>query len=310
MSPAERPGAETYQITQLEINQEGNYKMKTTVQTAHTTDVVPEFEIVTITPGRAAELLANNNHNRSVNSRSVDRLTATITAGEWKFNAQPIQIAKDGTLLDGQHRLLACVKANRAIQSLIIWNAQMDSQETMDMGKSRNVADILRLRGYKNQTAVAALGRRVALAEAYGFKAGITISFREVSNGAILRAAERTSELSRYVNYAKTVADLCKFNSGLTGYLVWWLDQVDREDSDYFWDKLFTGDGLQTGQGIYALRQFALNRDVKNRGTYLHNIQTAGIVLKAWNRFRSGEPVARLNFRVGGSRPEEIPDAI
>lgn len=284
--------------------------MKTTVRKVNQAEVVPEFEIVTITPARAADLLANNNHNRSVNQRSVDRLAATILAGEWKFNAQPIQIAKDGTLLDGQHRLLACVKARQSIQSLIVWNAQMDSQETMDMGKSRNVADILRLRGYKNQSVTAALGRRVALAEAYGFKAGITISFREVSNGAILRAAEGIAELPRYINYAKTVADLCKFNSGLTGYLIWWLDQVDREDSDYFWDKLFTGDGLQAGDAIYALRQFALNRDVKNRGTYLHNIQTAGIVLKAWNRFRTGEPVARLNFRVGGAHPEEMPDAI
>lgn len=284
--------------------------MKTTVRKIKANQVVPEFEILTITPTRAGELLANNNHNRSVNQRSVDRLTATILAGEWRFNAQPIQIAKDGTLLDGQHRLLACVKANKSIQSLIVWNAHMDSQETMDMGKSRTVADILRLRGYKNQTVVAALGRRVALAEAYGYKAGITISFREVSNGAILRSAEGIAELPRYINYAKTVADLCKFNSGLTGYLIWWLDQIDREDSDYFWDRLLTGDGLQVGQPIYALRQFALNRDVKNRGTYLHNIQTAGIVLKAWNRFRSGEPVARLNFRVGGANPEEIPDAL
>ncbi len=270
----------------------------------------PEFEIVTITPARAAELLANNTHNRSVNQRSVDRLTATILAGEWQFNAQPIQVAKDGTLLDGQHRLLACVKANRSIQSLIVWNAQVSSQETMDMGKSRSVADILRLRGYKNQSVIAALGRRIALAEVYGFKAGITISFREISNGAILRAAESITDISRYTTQSKAVADLCKFNSGLTGYLMWWLDQVDRVDSEYFWDKLYTGDGLQNGEAIYALRQFALNRDVKNRGTYLHNIQTAGIVLKAWNKFRSGEPVARLNFRVGGASPEEMPDAI
>lgn len=284
--------------------------MKTQTNRIRVASQTPEFEILTITPARAQEMLANNTHNRSINQRAVDRLTAAILAGEWQFNAQPIQVAKDGTLLDGQHRLLACVKANLPIEVLVIWNAQMSSQETMDMGKSRSVADILRLRGYKNQSVIAALGRRIALAEVYGFKAGIVISFREVSNGAILRAAESIVDISRYTTQAKAIADLCKFNSGLTGYLMWWLDQVDRVDSEFFWDKLYSGDGLQNGQAIYALRQFALNRDVKNRGTYLHNIQTAGIVLKAWNRFRTGEPVVRLNFRVGGANPEEIPDAI
>lgn len=290
-------------------HREGKSAMETTVKQVETNHTRPWFEIMVLTPNRASELLEKNTHNRSVNWRLVDRLRAAIEAGEWLFNAQPIQIATDGTILDGQHRLLACVKAGMPIQVLIVWQAQMETQETMDTGKSRSIADILRLRGYRNHDAVAALARRVAVAEAYGFKTGITTSSREVSNGSILRAAESITDLARYVHYAKSVAEMCKFNRGITGYLMWWLDKVDRLDSDFFWDKLFTGDGLQIGNPIYALRQFALNRDVKNRGTYAHNVQTAGVVLKAWNRFRCGEPVNRLNFRIGGANPEEIPDA-
>jgi hypothetical protein len=270
----------------------------------------PEFEILTVTPTRASEMLANNPHNRSVNMRAVERLAATILADEWQFNAQPIQIAKDGTLLDGQHRLLACVKANKPIQVLVVWNAEPASQETMDMGKARTVADILRLRGYKNQNVVAALGRRIAIGEAFGLRYGIVNTFREVSPGAVLRAAEKVQDLSRYTIQAKAIADLCNFNSGVTGYLMWWLDSVDREDSEFFWNKLRSGDGLREGEPIYALRQFGLNRDALGRGTYSHNVQTAGAVLKAWNKFRQGEPVLRVNFRVGGSRPEELAEPV
>ena len=270
----------------------------------------PEFEILDVMPDFARELIANNPHNRSVNNRLVDRLASSIDADEWLFNAQPIQVAKDGTLLDGQHRLLACIKANKPIRVLIVWNAEPASQETMDMGKSRTVADILRLRGYRHQNVIAALGRRIALTEAYGFSAALFAGNREVSPGAIVRTVETLEELPRYVNYAKGVAELLKFNSGLTGFLMWWLDQIDRDDSNYFWEKLRTGEGLHEGDAIYALRQFALNRDPKNRGTYAHNIQTAGIVVKAWNRYRMGEPTQRIGFRTGGANPEEMPKAV
>lgn len=269
-----------------------------------------EFEILDVTPDMAREMIANNSRNRSVNNRLVDRIASSIVAGEWQFNAQPIQVAKDGTLLDGQHRLLACIKAGKSIQVLVVWNAEPASQETMDMGKSRTVADILRLRGYRHQNVIAALGRRVALAEAYGFTSALFAGQREVSPGAILRTVEQLEDLPRYVNYAKSIAELLKFNSGLTGFLMWWLDQIDRVDSDYFWDKLRTGENLHEGDPIYALRQFALNRDPKNRGTYAHNIQTAGIVIKAWNRYRLGEPTQRIGFRTGGANPEEMPKAV
>lgn len=270
----------------------------------------PYFERRTITPEMAAKLLANNTHNRSVNERSVRRLALAIETDEYQFNGQPIQVAKDGTLLDGQHRLLACVKAKKSIDSLIVWNAKFSSQETIDMGKSRSVADILRLRGYKSSRSLAALARRIAIAERFGHKYGIVNSFREVSVGSVVAAAEALVEGSRYLYHAQHVAKLCRFNTGVVSYMMWWLDQIDFEDSIYFWDKLYTGEGLHEGDAIYALRQFALNRDVRNAGTYVHNIETSGLILKAWNKYRCGEPVQRIYFRSGGSRPEEFPQPI
>jgi hypothetical protein len=297
-------------MTKMAKQQREGTIMKTTAKRTTNSQSALRFEIVTLTPERAAELVANNPHNRSVNNRLVQRLKATIDADEFQFNAQPIQIASDGTLLDGQHRLLACIASGKPIEVLVVWNALPASQETMDMGKSRTVADILRLRGHKHQNAVAALGRRIALAQSYGFNSALFAGHREISPGAIVRTVENLAELPRYLNYGKGIAELLKFNSGLTGFLIWWLDQIDRTDSDYFWDKLHSGEGLRDGDPIYALRQFALNRDPKNRGTYPHNIQTAGVVLKAWNRFRLGEPTQRIGFRTGGANPEEMPKAI
>ena len=263
-----------------------------------------------ITPQKARKILEGNRHNRSVNQRHLSRLAASMTAGEWRYNGQPIQVTVDGTVLDGQHRLMACIAAGVAIECLVIWDALPETQETMDMGKARTVADVLRLRGHKNHNVLAALGRRIALSELGGFRAAITSTSLEVSAGAVLRAAEGIVDVARYTSTSKSIATLCNFHSGVLAFLMWSIDQVDRKDSDYFWDKLRSGEGLMEGNPIYALREFGLNRDRAGRGTYWHNLQTAGVVVKAWNKFRQGETVKRLSFRVGGSTPEEIVEPV
>ena len=270
----------------------------------------PEFEILTITPEKAAELLAKNKHNRSINPRSVQRLAMTMSAGEWQFNAQPIQIGKDGTLLDGQHRLQACVQSGVPIESLLVWNAEPSSQETMDMGKARSIADILKLRGFANANSVAAVGRRIALSKKYGFRAGAVHSKGEVNPGMVVSVVEDLNEIDRYTTYARQIAHKCNFTTAQIGFLMWWFDSIDREDSDFFWEKLRTGQGIYEGTAIYALRSLALLRETSGIGTNAHQLHTAGLIVKAWNKFRRGEQVQRLNFRPGGANPEEFPQPI
>lgn len=271
---------------------------------------MPKIERVLLDPDAAHDILAGNHNNRTYTRGLIRRLAATITAGEYLFNGQPIQVAADGTLLDGQHRLMACVLAQVPIDTLIIWNATLESQETMDLGKARTVADILRLRGHKNQSAIAALSRRIALAEAYGPTAALNALGREVSPGQVLRAAELLGDIPRYTSYAKSIADMLYFGSGLTAYLIWWLDSIDRTDSEYFWEKLRTGEGLHEGDAIYALRQFGLHRTNAHRGSYTHKVQSAGVILKAWNKFRAGDVVKVLSFKPGGSRAEAFPEPV
>lgn len=263
-----------------------------------------------ITPERAAEMLENNVHNRSVNRRSVDRLAAAMRAGEWRFNAQPIQLTEAGAVLDGQHRLMACVAAGIAIECLVVWDALPETQETMDMGKARTVSDIFKLRGYNNHHAVAALGRRLALAKEFGPRVGATQTNREVSTGAVIKAIEELPHLTRYTVEARQVCKTCNFTAGQVGFLMWWFDSIDRIDSEYFWEKLRTGEGLYEGDAIYALRRLGMNRVTSGIGTNYHQYQTAGLIIKAWNKFRRGDATYRLNFQAGGANPETFPEPV
>ena len=72
--------------------------------------------MTTITPPMAALLLGNNGANRKLNKRHVDFLSDQIKSGKWQKIGQTIVIAKDGTLMDGQHRLTAIVACPKVIE--------------------------------------------------------------------------------------------------------------------------------------------------------------------------------------------------
>jgi hypothetical protein len=124
---------------------------------------VPYFTIETITPIDAQRLLADNVGNRKLRAHVVARYASEIRAGEWKLTGDPISITADGNLLNGQHRLTACVVAGCSFQTAVLWNADPSSFLVMDAGLHRSVGDGLAADGHKNANTVAAAARLVVL---------------------------------------------------------------------------------------------------------------------------------------------------
>lgn len=63
-----------------------------------------------VSPSQAKKWLEQNKANRSVNKAKVKQMARDIKEGHWDSTHQGIAIASDGTLIDGQHRLLAIVE--------------------------------------------------------------------------------------------------------------------------------------------------------------------------------------------------------
>lgn len=76
--------------------------------------------LTTITPETAAEMLKGNDGNRRVRTTHVRELTAAIRAGEWVATWDAIAFDERGMLINGQHRLLACVEAAIPITSYVV----------------------------------------------------------------------------------------------------------------------------------------------------------------------------------------------
>ena len=116
-------------------------------------------QVYMITPTHAERLLASNDSNRAISQRTVNGYAAIMRAGQWALNGESIIVNGDGTLLDGQHRLLACVQAGRAFPSLIVEGVGKETFVTVDSGKTRSLADAMCIEGIPNYTAAAATAR-------------------------------------------------------------------------------------------------------------------------------------------------------
>lgn len=100
-------------------------------------------ELMTVTPDIAREWLKRNHHNRAVVKTVVERYARDMAAGEWKITHQGIAFAPDGSLLDGQHRLMAIVASGVTIISNVTQGVSEEAFIAMDGGKSRTLADRL-----------------------------------------------------------------------------------------------------------------------------------------------------------------------
>lgn len=271
----------------------------------------PWFERTVITPEHAQELLGHNLHNRKVRESHVARLSTTLVNGEWQFNGQPIQIAANGVVLDGQHRLIACARTGVAIDVLVVHDASSSSQETMDLGRTRTTADILALRGYKEAAALAAFSLRALALEKTTLKEAFAGQTKQVTPASIVQFVESFDGQDRYVREARNISARVNLPGATVGLAMWITDAIDFEDSDFFWTHLANGTDLEEGSPILALRRWALdpNSDKSRRGGQA-GVITGARIIKAWNKFRAGESLTRLTWNPGGANPEKFPEAI
>lgn len=107
------------------------------------------YEIVTITPAMAAAMLARNNGNRSVRRNRVSGYARDMAAGRWHPDtAEAIKFSPEGELLDGQHRLLACVDAKAPFTTLVAYGVPADAHYALDTGIPRKLNDLM---GYRHE---------------------------------------------------------------------------------------------------------------------------------------------------------------
>ena len=117
---------------------------------------VPSGNMELVTPAMASNYLKHNEHNprKSTNRNQIEAYARDMAAGKWFANGEPIVFDANGDLKDGQHRLMAIVKANVPVYMFVIrgvdpeyttFDYGMLRRMSQELGVSRNVEVIANL---------------------------------------------------------------------------------------------------------------------------------------------------------------------
>ena len=270
-----------------------------------------DIKEMVVTPALAEQWLAKNTHNRNIRMPHVRGLAADMANGDWQWNGEAIKFAPDGTLIDGQHRLMAVTVADVPIKMLVIRGVEMEAQHTMDTGSKRTPGDMLKLRGEKHYNLLAS-GIRAAILWDQGvrmFHGSGSGSRGTVTNTQVLHYLEMHPEMRTYTEIAKRVTHHVPMPGSVIMTALKVLYEIDPEDAEHFFERLASDENQQSGDPIYALRRILLQPKDNSKISYSPSYKLA-VLIKAWNKYRAGESVMVLKYRAGGANPESFPEPI
>ncbi|WP_194923139.1 hypothetical protein [Catenulispora pinisilvae] len=260
---------------------------------------------VEITPTMATALLDANSHNRRLREAVADGYARDMTADRWDVNGETIKICVDGRLIDGQHRLEAIEITGIAAVCLLVTGLPIEAQKTTDIGARRSYADTLRWQDVKNGDAVSAIVRRVTLWNAgYRTKTG-SYKVTDPEMDATFAAVPGIVEAADFgVTHAKGAG----IPPAQLGFAYWLLAGIDAEPANWFMQRIADGVGLQLGHPVLVFRErVRRERDaLRGRGTVSADLILA-LLIKAWNAYRAGGSISKLQLPTGGLSTETFP---
>ena len=275
----------------------------------------PQYKVIDVTPELAEKWLAQNTHNRNLREPAVLAYARDMEAGNWPENGEAIKFAEGdvllfgghdplygGTLLDGQHRLQAITLSGATIRMLVVAGLPETSQETMDDGRKRTLADALQLRGEVNSVVLGAVLRRVLM---WGQGQYRNTGGYSPTNTECLTFLAEHPEIRDSATLAVSLRKPTRLPSSVLGLTHWLFNRVDAEDAEWFFERLGSGAGLEQYHPVWTLRKRALEIS-QDTGRVPEDMLLA-FVIKAWNAYRNGDELRLLRFKPGGASPEKFP---
>lgn len=273
-----------------------------------------QVEWVDVGPDLAERYLETMRVNRPLSNANLKKIQTDMMNGRWHEDGDPVRFDRDGSLIDGQHRMWSIVETKLTFRFLVIRGIDKKAMSTMDTGKSRSIADIIALYDplAKDVTALAAATNVI-----YRWEAGVrgpglrtvfipnddVLSFYETNKLALSHASHVGKKIARNVPGGTAQA---------YSLAAWLFDRLDIEDAEFFWERLIDGSNLAEDSPIRALRELLMREARLNRNgrPRMRADLALAFILKAWNAYREGRPVKVLIYKAGGSHPERYPEPV
>lgn len=249
--------------------------------------------VFTVAPEVAASILeTRNTNNRPRTPGEVKKLAAHMAAENWKLTGDTIKFSSSGRLLDGQHRLSACVQSGEPFRTHIIFGIDDDAFDFLDAGKKRTPAHVLAIAGYKNAGRLAAATRWAYLVDTNRTKHRDTLD----PNKILYLVRERYPTLEDFIGTGQAVSRINPLVSdSIAAGLLYHFHRKNPEKATAF------ADGWVSGAWGGRFKVFE-KLSKKLRELYeassgrVNDVVRAALIVRAWNAFVEGRVGTSSDF--------------
>lgn len=256
-----------------------------------------KIEKLLITPTIARGFLEQNINNRPIKMPVVLRYMQDMQEGRWKEDtAEMIKISVSNKILDGQHRLMAVVKANTAINFHIATGLQDEIFTVLDTGSTRSASDVFNINKIKGSNQLPSVIQLYETLKSGRLDAKNTQKNTRKTNDELLSLYlertifydETTKMTSRlYESFSKILAP--QFIGGLYTFFY----DINAENAKDFITQLCTGSEI-TNSVILLLR----NKLIADRLSVkkMTPSMKVSLIIKTWNFYRKNQEVIILKY--------------
>ncbi len=259
----------------------------------------PTASIVFITPETAARWLGVNTHNRNIREADVRNYARDMANGGWQMTGEAIKFAADGTLLDGQHRLLAIIRSECTVAMYVMRGIPTASQRVMDTGRKRTASDALSIGKEASPSQLASM-----IKLALGVESGIADpGHYQATHSEIEDYLCAHPDLREAVSLSHVCARRTDCPPSVVAYTYWRMARLSPGDAAEFWTAAAEKVGLRPKDPVLALTN-RLAEARRNRESLSKRILLS-LVFRAWNARREGKTMTfiRVNSPTGGLVP-------
>jgi hypothetical protein len=246
----------------------------------------------------AALMLERNTHNRKASVMHVAALGKETSEDRWVFNGEPIKFARDGRLIDGQHRLMAVARTGIPIETFVVFGLSPDAFSTYGGSKRRSNSDVLSIMGEVNTHRLAS-----ALSNVNCYDCGRTGEFghSRVPGTAMEGLLEKYPDVRDSVRMFSKDAKRLLPPSAMAA-LHYIFSRLDPDAANEYCASIMDGVGLQVGDPAHTVRE-KLMANAAARAGKLSTVMIAAFVIKGWNAIREGRSLRVLRFVAGEDFP-------
>jgi hypothetical protein len=248
-----------------------------------------------VTPFIAKQYLEANISNRRVKQPVVARYAIDMANGRWKEDtAEMIKISKTGVILDGQHRLLAVIKANKPIWFHVAKGLEDSVFDVLDTGSLRNATDAFMVKGIKNECSIPSiismynllvLGRKDGLQKKD--KATNAILLEQYFQDEMFWQNAAKKSLHWYISFAKILTP------SMIGGFYAFLCKKNEDKAEQFMEQLCTGINIQNN--VVGLLRTKLMQDKMSQRKMPPTLKMA-LIIKTWNCYISKTEIKLLKY--------------